>query len=115
MMNPALVLLQTGVTLVALIEQLEYEPSVHLRLPHTISGKTKIMLTPWPEHSVDEHILFKSDSLLTVCEPSDELRSAYLKKIGMKESDFNQESQSIILNEEENIVDEYEPRYVEES
>ena len=114
MMNPALVLLQTGVTLVALIEQLEYEPAVHLRLPHTISGKTKITLTPWPEHTMDEHILFKSDSLLTVCELSEELKAAYLKKIGMKDSDFKEESQSIILNEDENVVDDYEPRYVEE-
>lgn len=114
-MNPALIILQTGVTLVALTEQLEYEPSCHLKKPHTISGKQKIVLTPWPEHTQDEHILFKSDSLLTICEPTEQLRAAYLKKIGMKESDFNTDPQPILLNEEENVVDDYEPRYVEEA
>jgi len=114
----ALVVLRTGVQLISLIEQLEYEPSVHLKNPHTVSGKTKIMLTPWPEHTKDEHVLFNTDNLMTVCEPTDELREAYMKKVKLTEKDLMPKPQPVILNEEENVPefeDDYEPRYIEES
>ena len=115
----ALILLPSGVQLISLIEQLEYEPSVHLKHPHTISGKTKLVLTPWPEYSDDEHVLFKSDALLTVCEPTQKLKEAYMKKTKLTLEDLKPKPVPVILNEEENVPpeldDEYEPRYQEEA
>ena len=106
-------------TLVSLTEQLDYEPSVHMLSPHVVSGKTKIVLTPWPEYTADKHILLKSDALLTICEPSADVRKAYLKKMNLTEQDLLPKPQRVILSEEEQIPelpeDEYEPTYVEET
>ena len=85
----------------------------------TVSGKTKLSLQRWPDHTEDEHILISSDRLLTVCEPSPEVRAAYLKKIGMTEEDLKpKEEPKVLLNEEEQVpedewIDEYEPTYRE--
>lgn len=118
-MDILLVLLKNGVTLISESENLEYEPKVHLINPHTISGKTRVVLTPWPEHSKDDHILINSENLLTVCEPTDEIVKAYLKKVGKTEEDLKTTSRPVILNEEvqDQIPfdddEDYEPRYVE--
>jgi len=86
-----------------------------------VSGKTKIVLTPWPSYTEDTHILLNSDALLTVCEPTNELTELYLKKIKKTAEDFAPEPQKQLLTEEENVPDDYEddhgyePRYVEES
>lgn len=115
----ALVILKhQNLQLVSLIEQLEYEPSVHLKSPHSISGKTKLVLTPWPDYTKDEHILFNSDALLTICEPSDKLIDAYMKKLGITEEDLKAVPRPVILNEDEQVPtfeDEYEPQYAEEA
>lgn len=123
-MNLALVVLRNGTTLVAEIDQLDYEPKVHLTSPHTVSGKTKLALTRWPEYAVDTHILLRSDELLTVCEPEERLVKSYLNKVGKTEADLIDEPQPAMLNEEaptqelpqEDFYgdDEYEPRYVED-
>ena len=114
-------ILKTGQTLIAQTEQLEYEPRVHLVKPMMVSGKTKLSLTPWPEYTDDTDVLLHSDSLLTVCEPSEQVLSAYIKKTGLKEEDLNPPETRVILNEEESVpdpqppeIDEYEPRYIEE-
>ena len=118
-MDILLVLLKNGVTLISESENLEYEPKVHLINPHTISGKSRVVLTPWPEHSKDDHILLNSENLLTVCEPTDEIVKAYLKKVGKTEEDLKTTSRPVILNEEvqDQIPfdddEDYEPRYVE--
>ena len=118
-MDILLVLLKNGVTLISESENLEYEPKVHLINPHTISGKSRVVLTPWPEHSKDDHILLNSENLLTVCEPTDEIVKAYLKKVGKTEEDLKSTSRPVILNEEvqDQIPfdddEDYEPRYVE--
>lgn len=118
----ALLILKQGPTLVSLCEQLDYEPSVHLLSPHVVAGKTKLTLTPWPEYTNDQHILLKSDALLTICEPSDEVRKAYLKKMKLTDADLLPKPQRVILSEEEQVPevpelpeDEYEPQYVEEA
>ena len=115
----ALVILKhQNLQLVSLIEQLEYEPSVHLKSPHSVSGKTKLVLTPWPENTKDEHVLFNSDALLTICEPSDKLIDAYMKKLGITEEDLKAAPRPVILNEDEQVPtfeDEYEPQYAEEA
>ena len=115
----ALLILNQGLTLVSLCEQLDYEPSVHLLSPMVLGGKTKPTLTPWPEHTDDQHILLKSEALLTICEPSASIRQAYLKKMKLTEQDLMPKPQRTILQEEEQIPelpeDEYEPQYVEET
>ena len=121
MMNQvALLILNQGLTLVSLCEQLEYEPSVHLLSPHVVGGKTKLTLTPWPDYTDDQHILLKSDALLTICEPTASVRQAYLKKMKLTEADLQPKPQRTILQEEEAIPEpqyeeEYEPEYVEEA
>ena len=81
-----------------------------------MSGKTKLSLQPWPEYTDDEHVLLGSDSLLTVCEPTDAVRDAYLKKIGKTLEDFTKEPEAVMLTEDETVPepDDYEPRYAEE-
>ena len=115
----ALLILNQGPTLVSLTEQLDYEPSVHLLSPHVVSGKTKLTLTPWPDYTNDQHILLKSEALLTICEPSAEVRQAYLKKMKLTEEDLKPKPVRTILQEEEQVPelpeDEYEPQYVEEA
>ena len=115
----ALLILNQGTTLVSLCEQLDYEPSVHLLSPHVVGGKTKLTLTPWPDYTNDQHILLKSEALLTICEPSDEVRQAYLKKMKLTEEDLKPKPVRTILQEEEQVPelpeDDYEPQYVEES
>lgn len=113
-MNIALLVLENGTSLVAYTDELQYEPKCHMFRPHVISGKTKVVLTPWPEHSVDEHILLTSNRLLTVCKPTDKIKEAYEKKVP---APLPKPSKPVILNEEETIPevdDDYEPRYVEE-
>ena len=114
-----LMLKDSGLQLISLTEHLDYEPSVHLLSPHVVSGKTKIVLTPWPEYTDDQHILLKSDALLTVCEPSEAVRTAYLKKMKLTEEDLKPKPTRVILSEEEQVPelpeDEYEPTYVEET
>ena len=81
-----------------------------------VSGKTKLSLQSFPDYTTDEHILLHSDSLLTVCEPTDAARDAYLKKIGKTLEDFTQEPEAVLLNEDETVPEQedYEPRYTEE-
>lgn len=95
---------------------MEYEPKVHLVRPFEVSGATKVTLKSWPSFTDDEHILLNSDTLLTVCEPNEKVREAYLKKIGKTEDDFKPDPVPELLTEDENVPDseDYEPRYVEE-
>jgi len=124
-MQLSLLVLKNNTVLVSQSEKLDYEPACHLVNPCTVSGTTKLTLTRWTAHTDDEHILFNSENLLTVCEPSAKLAEAYMKKFKLKESDFSEtatkEQEPVMLNEEAPDVqgvpdfdDEYEPRYVEE-
>ena len=85
-----------------------------------LQGKTKLSLLKWPDYTDDEHILITSDNLLTVCEPSQTVRDAYMKKTGLTEEDLKpKEPERIQLNESETIpteedwIDDYEPAYSE--
>jgi len=111
-MNLALVILKTGQSLVAWTEQLEMEPKVHMFRPHRVSGKTKLSLEPWPEYTEDQHILLTSETLMTVCEPTEKVAELYKKKVEKPE----EATQEPTLLNEESIPedDEYEPRYIEE-
>ena len=116
-MELSIIVLKSGITLVSLVEQMDYEPAVHMFRPHTFSGKTKIVLTPWPEQSTDEHVLINTDSLLTICEPTDVIRKVYEGKVKNAPKELTKESEPVILNEDNNlddlIDDDYEPRYQE--
>ena len=119
-MQPALIVLKDQSYLIALSETLEYEPKCHLYKPHTVTGDKAIIMKPWPRAALTDelHILLHSDSLLTVVEPTAELRAKYLKKIGLKEEDLvvKEEPEQVLLNEDEatpDWIDDYEPRYAE--
>ena len=103
-------------------DEMPAEPRVHLIQPFVVGGKTKTTLTPWPQYTNDIDILLHSDSLLTVCDPTEELAELYLKKIGKTQEDLTKEPDRVMLNEGENVLDEltspmynheYEPRYIE--
>ena len=118
-MQLLLLLLKSGQTLISLSDQLPEEPRVHLREPYEVGGKTKLTLSPWPPYTDEKDILLSSDTLLTVVEPQDKLRDAYLAKIGKTLEDIQpKEDDKVLLTEEENVpgyVDEnYEPLYLEQ-
>ena len=116
-MNLAIILLKTGQTLIAATDQLEYEPKVHLLCPCTISGKQKVVLTRWPEHTNDEHILLQSDILLTLCEPTDAVAEAYTRKYKRQIDTAKKQAEPVVLNEDTIPTapeDEYEPSYIED-
>ena len=119
-MTYSLIILKNGLTLVSESDQLDYEPSCHLIDPMTFSGTSKVTLKAWPVGTNDNHILLRSEDLLTVCEPTEALLNAYLKKTGksLKEP----VSDATIVDEvpeapaDLDLYDdeEYEPRYIEE-
>lgn len=123
-MNLSLLILDSGEYLVSQVDQMDYEPRVHMLQPYLVSGTKAITLTRWPSYTNDEHILLKSDRLLTMVDPTKDILEKYLKKIGKKLEDFTDESKSdtMVLNEEESVLegtptedeDSYEPRYLEE-
>ena len=118
-MNLSLILLKSGEYLISQTEQMDYEPAVHLVEPYSIGGKTKPTLTRWPAYTTDTHILFNSEELFTICEPTDEIRDLYLKKIKKTLKDFEPPAPKVLLQENETLIDEeiddeYEPRYIEE-
>ena len=109
-MDVTLIILKTGEKLVSLSNELQYEPKVHLQSPHVLSGKTTLVLSPWPGHTDEKDFLLFSTDLLTACVPSEEVKKAYLKKVGMTEEDLTKTPAPVILNES---TDEYEPSYEE--
>ncbi len=128
-MQVTLVILKDQTTLIAQTSQLDMEPRVHLFEPYIVSGVQKLTLAQWPKpsYSEEKHILFHTDSLLTVCEPTTALRDAYLKKVKrVKEYDEyvlkqEEENNKVLLQEDEQSVmtqdptdDDYEAQYVED-
>lgn len=117
-MNINLIILKSGQVIVAQSEELEYEPRCHMVHPHLVSGEKNVVLKRWPSYTQDDHILLRGDDLLTVCQPTPEVRAAYLKRIGLTEEDLTAAAAPVILNEETEPLleadDDYEPRYVED-
>ena len=109
-MDLMLLVLKNGDTLISATEQLDMEPRCHLVRPYLIGGKTKVTLSAWPPHAVDQHILLHTDSLLTVCDPSPTVRAMYLKTTGQTEEDFQKKEEPVLLNEDEQMptIDDYE-------
>lgn len=122
-MTFSLIILKNGLSLVSESEQLDYEPSCHLIDPMTFSGSTKLSLKAWPEQAGDTHVLLRSEDLLTVCEPSEALLAAYLKKTGKTLTDTPEggkiEPEAEPTQPQYDLPpldeDEYEPMYMEDS
>ena len=74
-METMMVVLRTGLQLIAKIETLEEEPSVHLEEPYLIRDDGT--LEPWPRWTKDDDVLLYSESLATIVEPTDEIREKY--------------------------------------
>lgn len=118
-MNLSMLLLKQGIRLIAQTEELDYEPRVHLVQPYEVTGKTKVVLTPWPGHTEDTHILLNSNDLLTVVSPTQSLIDSYLKKVGKTLEDLQPKENKVLLNEGDPLPDPpsedgYEPLYYEE-
>lgn len=120
-MNISLVILKNGTYLVASTDELEYEPKCHMTKPMAVSGTKNVVLTSWPAYTDDEHVLLRSEDLLTVCDPTEAVLTAYMKKCGIKAADLNKPTETAILSQEpqqqptyEEDEDDYEPRYVED-
>lgn len=113
-MRAALLVLENDTVLITYTDELDYEPKVHCWKPHTISGKTKVVLSSWPPHCSDDHVLLNSARLLTVCEPTSDILASYIKKVGRPPKDTTKKP--VLLTEDENVPegDDYEPDYIEE-
>ena len=59
-MNISLILLRTGEYLVSQVEELQYEPKVHLTSPYLVSGKTKVTLSVWPHCTAVIHTYYST-------------------------------------------------------
>lgn len=112
-MRVALLILKTGERIVALTEQLEYEPRVHMQHPYVVSGKTKVVLTPWPGFTDENDFLIHSTDLLTATEPTDKIKEQYADKIGKTLEDLKTPPPPVMLTEEGDPNDLIEPDYVE--
>jgi len=125
-MQLSLFILKNGLEIVSQSDQLDYEPKVHMVNPCTVSGASKLALKRWPAYAADEHVLLRSEELLTVCEPTEQLTAAYTRKFKLKVEDLEEpltkEPEPVMLNEEQRQpdiesvpeFDEYEPNYVED-
>ena len=129
-MSLSLLILKNGLSLVAQTSELDYEPKVHMIRPYSVSVGKNVVLTQWPVGTDDEHILLRSEELLTVCEPSEQVVKSYLRKTGLTMKDLTEEKKEEpvpVAEQERDYVDEvpltepdimydeddYEPRYVE--
>jgi hypothetical protein len=120
-MNLVLLVLKNDTYLVSLVETLDLEPNCHLQYPHTFrpyKSAGGYTFQRWPQHTGEEDILIHSTDILTICEPEDKLREAYLKKIGKTEEDLTEVSKQVILNEDvdpedKDWIDDYVPDYTE--
>ena len=117
-----LMVLKQNLYLLSEVEELEYEPKVHLINPYLVSEDGEI--TKWPLHTEEEHIMIDSTNLLTAVQPTDELRDKYLKKVGKTiEQVVDKEPQPVLLSEGDELLEpikfddefsDYEPYYLEE-
>lgn len=116
-MNLKLLLLHNGVYLISLVEELEYEPKCHLEKPYEVGGKTTIILTSWPKHTSDEHIMLHSTSILTIVDCNENLRAAYLNKIGITLDELTKMESRVMLLEDDSEAPDYPPEseYLEEN
>lgn len=130
MSSLSLLILKNNLTLIAQTDELDYEPKVHMIQPYSVSVGKNVVLTPWPVGTDDEDILLRSEDLLTVCEPSEQVVKSYLRKVGKTLKDLTEpkEGDRVEVTEHEDYQEpqlatqddvfhdegDYEPRYLEE-
>ena len=124
-MSLSLLILKSGLSLVAQTTELDYEPKVHMIKPYSVSVGKNVVLTQWPVGTDDEHVLLRSEDLLTVCEPSEQVIKSYLRKTGLTLKELNKATEAPteeppvepeVLPQQEDLFydeDEYEPAYQE--
>ena len=124
-MSLSLLILKNGLSLVAQTTELDYEPKVHMIKPYSVSVGKNVVLTQWPVGTDDEHVLLRSEDLLTVCEPSEQVIKSYLRKTGLTLKELNKATEvpteepavePEVLPQQEDLFydeDEYEPAYQE--
>ena len=123
-MSLSLLILKSGLSLVAQTTELDYEPKVHMIKPYSVNVGKNVVLTQWPVGTDDEHILLRSEDLLTVCEPSEQVIKSYLRKTGLTLKELNKPAEAPteeptvepeVLPQEDLFYDEdeYEPAYQE--
>ena len=124
-MSLSLLILKSGLSLVAQTTELDYEPKVHMIKPYSVSVGKNVVLTQWPVGTDDEHVLLRSEDLLTVCEPSEQVIKSYLRKTGLTLKELNKATEvpteepavePEVLPQQEDLFydeDEYEPAYQE--
>lgn len=100
-----LILLNSGEYLIGQAEQLEYEPSCHLREPYHVTGMTPFKLTSWPKYTDEEDILLYSTSIQTMCEPTEKLLTQYLTKVGKTLKEIQTVGQKLLVEEQDDYED----------
>lgn len=104
-MEVMMILLKTGEYLIGFTEELEYEPKCHINQPYRVSTSfvDGRVIQKWPNYTEDEDILINSDSVLTMCEPKNDLRLEYLEMV--IPPDIKERANEPLLLQEEAEVD----------
>lgn len=116
--------------MIGYVEELNHEPKCHINQPHIITGDAPYLqvftagsdrtrdysdvLRRWPKHTTDEDILLFSDSVLTICEPKNDVRLVYLEKtipVDIKE----RANEPVLLMEEPELPDDEDDTFYVET
>ena len=57
--------------------------------PYSVNVGKNVVLTQWPVGTDDEHVLLRSEDLLTVCAHSELVITSYLRKTGLTLKELN--------------------------
>ena len=74
-MELALIILKSGIELIAMAEQMDEEPSCHMQDPYLITKDGT--LEPWPRYTTDTDVLLYSETIATIVTPKSELKKKY--------------------------------------
>ena len=74
-MQIALIILKSGIELITMAEQMDEEPSCHMKDPYKIMEDGT--LEPWPRYTIDTDVMLYSDNIATIVEPTSELKKKY--------------------------------------
>jgi hypothetical protein len=105
-MEVAIVLLKTGEYIIGFVEELAYEPSCHINQPYQLDGSytrildAKTIFKKWPKYTKDENILIESSNILTLLEPEENIKLAYLELTIPPELKKDKEEPPVFLTEQ---------------
>ena len=74
-MQIALIILKSGIEIITMAEQMDEEPSCHMKDPYKI--REDGTLEPWPRYTIDTDVMLYSDKIATIVEPTSELKKKY--------------------------------------